>query len=309
MTLEHPFSPPADSMRPDELRMYRIVLLVGGALNMVFWAMHQFLSPPGTDPMWQRLILSTTCLAVAGGTWWSAWLRTNLLWPVYAIFYAGTIWWIHRVAASGLRPEFAVGLLIVPAIVSLGFHRASHHLSYAFVTMADCLVEFLGVRAPGVNPAHVLLCVATLLGLMHVLIRTRLRAYDELLASEDLRQVLIDQTTDALVLVDPILREAVECNGRARTMFEVPPGGEIRELAAEAFGAGEFRTTDIVAVMKEISDHGTFTRERHYVTASGRRFDGDLAISAVRLGRRRVWLMRVADESDRHHHSLGAPDA
>ncbi len=289
-----------ETIRPAELRMYRIVLVAGGCINLVFWAMHRLVSPAGMDPLWQRLILSAACLGVAGATWRSAWMRANLLGPVYAIFYFGTLWWFHRVAASGLRPEYAVGMLIAPAIVSLGFHRGSHHLAYTVIAMIDALLEVSAVPAPGVNPWHVLLCLGTMLGLMHVLIRTRLRAYDDLLASEDLRQVLIDQTTDALVLVDPISREALECNGRARTMFEVPPGGDIRPLATVVFCEAELRATDIVTVMNEISDRGTYRRERRYVTPGGHAFDGDLAITAVRLGRRRVWLMRVADESDRH---------
>lgn len=296
-SVEPPVRPPDGEFRPEELRMYRLVLVAGAGVMTGLWYLRRALGLVSADPLWQRLILSAACLVVAGATAGPPWMRRRVGAGIQAIAYLGSLWWVYRVAATGLRPDYAVGLMVVPATIGLGFYRPRRHLMYGVAVLAAAAALYLPLPAPGTSPLFVLLCLAMVLGLTHLLLRARLMAYDALLAADDLRHVLFEFTTDALVLADPIARKTLDSNGRARALFCTPGAGAPDVSLATALALPNLGTTDIVYVMKDIADHGVYRRVRQYVRPGLPGFTGDLAITAMRYRHRQVWLVRVADRT------------
>jgi len=156
---------------------------------------------------------------------------------------------------------------------------------------------YLPLTAPATSPLFVLLCLTMVLVLTHLLLRARLMAYDALLAADDLRHVLFEFTTDALVLADPIAGKTLDSNGRARALFCTPGAGASDVSLATALALPNLGTTDIVYVMKDLAEHGVYRRVRRYLRPGLPGFTGDLAITAMRYGHRQVWLVRVADRT------------
>ncbi|MEK7766731.1 MAG: hypothetical protein AAB368_10875, partial [bacterium] len=217
---------------------------------------------------------------------------------VAAIAMLGTLWWIHTVAQSGLRPDYAVGLMIAPAIVGGGLYGAGLHLAYALVVVAACAVEFLGMSGAGVNPAFVVLCVATMVGMMHLLLRGQLAVHDRLLASEDLREIMFERTTEGLAVADPLHAEFLLCNGRARVLLGIGPGPGADALGALLAGReGELRLIELLAITREIGERGAWRREVACTAPGGRPFAGDVSVTSARSGGRELWLIRVAERA------------
>jgi len=285
--------PGAPDQTSEELRLHRLVLWTGAAVNLVFWSVRRLADLPGSDPLWQRLVLSAVCTAVGLATLGPPRVRSRVPLGMEAIAYVGTLWWIHRVGVNNLRPEYAIGLFVPPAIISLAFRRSSHHLAYALFTVLAAAVEFSRLDSPAVSPWLTVACLSAMLGLMHVQIRTRLRVADALGMGEALRAAISQQTTDAILLVDPVRWEAIECNARARTVFAVPPGGPIAMLAEAALGFDRLDSAPLKAVSGALIHAGTFHGRSRCRTADGGEFSADLAIRAVRLGRHDLWFVRV----------------
>lgn len=287
----------AEDLRPEELRMYRVVFAVGGAILPAFWILRRAEGLAGGDPLWQRLVVSAVCFAAAFATFGPRRVRGLVRQAVPVIAVLVTLWWIHRVALTGLRPDYAVGLMVAPAIVGGGIHRPGVHLLYSLVVLAAAGLEFGGLPGPWAWPGFVLLCLATMLGLMHVLLRRQLVAYDDLLAGEDLREIMFERTAEGLALADPLRADILMSNGRARELLGAAPGPSASLLGGLVTGGDELRLVDLLAVTREIAEHGAFRRPFAGRTPAGREFAGEVAVTSAWSGHRAVWLIRVAERA------------
>lgn len=215
-------------------------------------------------------------------------MRRRMTLGIAGLAFAGSVWWIVRVAAAHLRPDYAVGLMVVPPSIGLGLHRARLHFAYTVVVLTVCAALFLALPAPGTNPWFVLLSLSVLLGLTHVLLRGRLRSYDDLLAAGDLRAALFEFTSDALALADPITHTVLDCNARARALFGASPA--FRDLLARP----ELGVTDIVLMMKDLAMQDGYRKTLAFSPPGLPAFAGELAVSSVVHRHRQIWLIRVA---------------
>ena len=280
--------PAAAEFRGEELVMYRRVLFTAALITPGMWVLRRSLGLVGADPLWQRLVLSGVCLLLGAATRGPGWMRRHMTIGVAALAFAGSVWWIVRVAATGLRPDYAVGLMVVPPSIGLGLHRPRLHFAYVMVILVVSAALFLALPAPGTNPWFVLLSLSVLLGLTHVLLRGRLRSYDDLLEAGDLRAALFEFTSDALALADPITHTVLDCNARARELFGTHPA------LPHLLGRPELGVTDIVLLMKDLAMQGGYQRALAFSPPGRPAFHGELAVTSVRHGQRQIWLIRVA---------------
>lgn len=286
--LEDPPEGRAAELRGEELAMFRRVLIAVAVILPGLWLLRRSLGLVPADPLWQRLVLSGLCLLLATATGGPRWLRRHLHLGIAGLAFVGSVWWIVRVAAAGLRPDYAVGLMVVPASIGLSLHRSRLHAAYVVVVLAACAALFLPLPDPGTNPWFVLLSLSTLLGMTHLLLRGRLRSYDDLLEADDLRAALFEFTSDALALADPISHAVLDCNARARALFGAPPA--LRDLLARpALGVA-----DIVLMMKDLAMQGGYRRELLFSPPDRTPFAGELSVTSVQHRHRPVWLIRVA---------------
>ncbi|MEK7766640.1 MAG: hypothetical protein AAB368_10405, partial [bacterium] len=252
-----------EAFRAEELRMYRAVLLTCGALLPGFWVLRRVFSDVASvDPLWHRLATGAACVAVGLAAGGPAWARSLVRPGVAVVSALVSLWWIHLVALTGLRPDYAAGLLMATAIIGGGLHRPLDHMIFGVLFLAVAALAFSGLPAPGVSPAFVLLCLGTMLGMTHFLLRAQLATYGRLLASEDLGEIMFERTAEALVLADPLRSEILACNGRARTLLGAQPGG--CSLGPVVAGTDELRLRDLLAIQRETAEHGTYRRELAY---------------------------------------------
>jgi two-component system sporulation sensor kinase A len=111
--------------------------------------------------------------------------------------------------------------------------------------------------------------------------------------------LFIDHSSEAFVLLDPITRKVLEYNRHARDMFGIPGKIDDETVIADVFGQPDWHVVDSALVLKECATLGGYRRVRAYLTRTGKSFWGDLAAVLVKVGRRTLLLVRVADVTAR----------
>jgi len=280
------------------LRAFRVLGIAAAMLFPVFGWIYQRLVPDAVEPMLERYIYAASCLVVVGMTFVPPWSRAAL-WGVNAILFASAPWIISVAARNGFSSPYTLSVLMVIAIASLGFSRRPALAVFLLVSFV-CTVFGVGLSAqPAAGRLFILTVVGSLCFFSYLLGASRLKIQERVGELEDLRRILIDQSSDALVIIDPISREAVEWNSRAQAVFNLTRDEAVAALPAAVFGTAEWRAVDAVLIMRDIAERGVHQRERLYLVEDARAFWGELSVTSLRLGRRGLLLARVSDVTAR----------
>jgi len=297
----HP-SAPARTARngpsQDLLRAFRILGVGAAVLFPLFGWIHLRLEPGAVEPMKERFAYAAVCLVVVGTTFVRALARPAVV-GINLVLFASGPWVISLAVRNGFTPTYTLTTLMTIAIASAGFSRRGMLAGYLFVSFA-CMVAGLALSGlPGMDRFHIVVVVGCLCFFSYLFGSSRLRVQERVGELEDLRRVLIDQSSDVLAIIDPISREAVEWNSRAQATFNLTRDEAVTGLPAAVFGTAEWRAVDAVLIMRDIAERGVHQRERLYLVEDARAFWGELSVTSLRLGRRGLLLARVSDVTAR----------
>lgn len=121
----------------------------------------------------------------------------------------------------------------------------------------------------------------------------------ELIKNRDFRELLFNESGDALFLVDSVTLLTIDCNQQAIEMFEVTSKSELMQIQGHVLQKRQFTPEELVTIQQEIDQKGFWNLEVEYVTRQGREFWGDLCVKQLTFGDQRFNLVRVTDISDR----------
>ncbi|BAY08205.1 PAS domain S-box protein [Calothrix sp. NIES-2098] len=130
-------------------------------------------------------------------------------------------------------------------------------------------------------------------------ITARKLAEEELVRNKELREVIFNESTDALFLVDPQMLLTLDCNRRAVELFEVAEKAELIGIEGHTLQRHQFSAEEMAAILAEMQSKGFWSREIEYVTRQGKPFWGNIAAKPITVGERSLNLVRVTDISDR----------
>jgi PAS domain S-box-containing protein len=135
-------------------------------------------------------------------------------------------------------------------------------------------------------------------------ISDRKRAELELQHQKELQEVIYNESTDALFLVDPNTLLITDCNRRAVELFEADRKETLIGIEGRTLQHRAFTEAEIDAIVTEMREKGYWSQEIEYVTRKGNLFWGNLAVKPIQLVGQAIHLMRVTDTTDRKQAEL-----
>lgn len=123
----------------------------------------------------------------------------------------------------------------------------------------------------------------------------RKRLEQELNYSLDLRELLFNESTDALFLVDSETSLIFDCNQQAIKLFEVDSKNQLLNIVGRILHKKDLTAQELAWINQEMDEKGFCNLEVEYVTFKGNYFWGDLLLKRIKFGERYFSLARIAD--------------
>ncbi|QIR41086.1 PAS domain S-box protein [Tolypothrix sp. PCC 7910] len=121
----------------------------------------------------------------------------------------------------------------------------------------------------------------------------------ELIRNRDLREVIYNESTDAIFLVDPQTLLTIDCNRRAVELFAANHKADLIGISGNTLQHQPFSEAELAAIEAEMESKGFWSRELEYVNYQGNSFWGNIASKPITVAGRRLNLVRITDISDR----------
>lgn len=130
-------------------------------------------------------------------------------------------------------------------------------------------------------------------------ITERKQAEQELIHNRDLREVIFNESADALFLVDPVTLLTLDCNRRTVELFEATNKGELLGIEGRTLQRRPFTSNEIDTIVTQMQTKGFWSQEIEYVTLKGKLFWGNIAAKPITIAGRTLNLVRVTDINER----------
>ncbi|WP_420126259.1 putative bifunctional diguanylate cyclase/phosphodiesterase [Longimicrobium sp.] len=180
--MPHEIARRAGAFPEKEVLTYRLVAALAAVAVLAFGLVYRAVLPEANDPWLYRFVVAAACLVVVGLSFGP---RTPLLLRgMYTLFGVITGWVLWLLLLNDFAPEYALGLVVISAIICTLF-RSTHALAvYGALTLAGVAAVASRVPAPRLSPLLFGSYLVVILVLFFVVVRNRLRGERELAASE-----------------------------------------------------------------------------------------------------------------------------
>lgn len=123
----------------------------------------------------------------------------------------------------------------------------------------------------------------------------------QLTHTQELREAIFNESTDALFLVDPQTLLTLDCNRRAVELFQANDKSDLIGIEGQSLQRHQFSADALAAIVSQIQRQGFWSQELEYVTRQGNCFWGNIAAKPITVAERTFNLVRVTDVTDRKH--------
>jgi len=171
----------ADAVADKELLTYRLVTALAAVAVLGFGFVYRAVLPGADDPWLFRIVVAAAALGVLGLTFVPG--RPRLVPALHALYLLFTLWVAGLLFLNDFAPEYALGMVVIVAVISALFRGTREQVAYGAVTLAIVAAVAAGVREPRTSPLLFGSYLLVILVLFHVVVRNRLRAERELAAS------------------------------------------------------------------------------------------------------------------------------
>ncbi|MCF4965975.1 PAS domain S-box protein [Nostoc sp. CMAA1605] len=124
------------------------------------------------------------------------------------------------------------------------------------------------------------------------------QAEQELIRNRDLREIIFNESADALFLVDPVTLITLDCNRRAVELFEATKKSDLLGIAGHQLQNRQFSSEEMATIVTQMRTKGFWSQEIEYVTCKGKVFWGNIAAKPIVIAGRTLNLLRVTDISE-----------
>jgi len=130
-------------------------------------------------------------------------------------------------------------------------------------------------------------------------ISDRKRLEQQLIQSRDLREIIFNESSDAMFLVDGETIRTLDCNQQAVKLFEAESKAELIDIEGHTLQKRQFTPQEISQIAQEVIQKGFWNLEVEYVTLKGNEFWGDLSAKPITFDHKHFQLVRVVDITTR----------
>lgn len=135
-------------------------------------------------------------------------------------------------------------------------------------------------------------------------ITERKRLEQELVKTRDFRELLFDESNDALFLVDSGTRQIVDCNLRAVQVFEAEGKQDLVGMRGYQLRRHPIAPEELIEIRDSLSHRGCWRREIEYKTLKEKKCWGDLSIRRITFDEAVFDFVRVTDITARKESEL-----
>ncbi|BBC23877.1 multi-sensor hybrid histidine kinase [Pseudanabaena sp. ABRG5-3] len=121
----------------------------------------------------------------------------------------------------------------------------------------------------------------------------------QLTQSRDLREIIFNESSDALFLVDGETIRTLDCNQQAVQLFEAESKADLIDIEGHTLQKRQFTPEELSQISQEVNQKGFWSLEVEYVTLKGNEFWGDLSAKPITFGDKYFQLVRVVDITTR----------
>ncbi len=169
----------------EPLKLYRVLLAVGGLVLIGFGLLYRLAEPGIVDPLAERTTLGLAAVLVVGLTFTSEWVRARALRFVYGLFYAISAWQIYVATLNDFSISSALGILLVYFGCSAGMRTPRQLAGYSAVFVGAVAFAIFSVETPLV-PRQTFLATLTALAVLGTFVlRSRLAVVQRLDAARE----------------------------------------------------------------------------------------------------------------------------
>jgi PAS domain S-box-containing protein len=181
-----------------ELRRYRKLCLLVGAVYLVWWAAVEAMLPRAYNPLLGRLVVVVACWAVVGASYASAWVRRNivLLWQASLWLLTAHYFYLFYENAGGI--DWVVGSFITVTAVTLGMLSRRALLAYSAFTAALAIAVL--VQLPALRHSVFVPGLLTVLLQANIGLHSRLGVLRDLTISKAHFELLFESTFEGVVI-------------------------------------------------------------------------------------------------------------
>ena len=192
--------PRAGGVGQKELQAFRVLAVGAAAAVIGYGVVYHQLFPHNRDPWLHRVVVAGACLGFAAVPWTPA---VRLAMPaLYAVLALITAWVVDLLRTNAFAGEYAIGMLMIVALVGAVIRSPRALAAYGVATVATVLVVAREVQAPRLPPLLFVSKLVTVLGVFYTVAWMRHRAAHRLAASEARYRLLFDASPRPLWVAD-----------------------------------------------------------------------------------------------------------
>ncbi len=135
-------------------------------------------------------------------------------------------------------------------------------------------------------------------------ISDRKRLELELIHSRDLRELIFNESNDALFMVDCKTLLIIDCNQYAIKLFEVDCKNDLIDIESNTLQKRQFTSQELAQIDQEISQKVFWSMEVEYISRKGREFWGDISVKRITFGEQSFNVVRIVDINARKQTEL-----
>jgi diguanylate cyclase (GGDEF)-like protein/PAS domain S-box-containing protein len=209
--------PRAVAVGQKELQAFRALAVGAATAVLTYGVVYHRLFPDNRDPWGNRLFVAGACLVFAAVPWTPA---MRLAMPtLYAVLALITGWVIDLLRMNAFAGEYAIGMLMIVALVGAVIRSPRALAAYGVATVVAVLVVARVVPAPTLPPLLFVSKLVTVLGVFYTVAWMRQRAALRLAASEARYRLLFDASPRPLWVADAVTLGILAVNEAALQQY------------------------------------------------------------------------------------------
>jgi serine phosphatase RsbU (regulator of sigma subunit) len=173
-----------------DLRLYRILFLVGGASYFFFWFILKSVEPGCYDPLIGRGLISFALLILFGLTFTAQFVRNYVVFAAYLFAYVLSFYYAFLLARNNFSFTYSIGMMTILFGLAVVFKESFSLLLYLILCITSVGVGYLFMESPAVPPLLYMSILVTTAIVAFLALSIRLNVQKELnVKNANLQQV------------------------------------------------------------------------------------------------------------------------
>ena len=185
-----------------DLRLYRILFLVGGTSYFLFWFILKSVEPSCYDPIIGRGIISLAVVTVLALTFASQFMRDHVITAAYLLAYALTFYYVYLLSKNFFSYTYSIGMMTIVFGLAVVFKESYSLLLYLVLCIASVGVGYAYVESPAVPPLLYLSILTTTAVVAYLALSIRLNMQKELNVKNENLQLVYEEMDKQKRLVE-----------------------------------------------------------------------------------------------------------